>query len=261
MVASGEIKTPDDLKAALTTAAKQAGYDNIQAQGGAGNIRNALASELKDVLGPKARLLDQDFVDALAKKAAPVVNRGATSSVVGFDKVDMSIPALTEAQVMEAFRGTMFHKDSLTESQVRTVFRNIEEGPWDTIKQAGSAIAGSKVGQAVKGAVTAAGQKIATGAENLTTKTTADKLNKAWQAAGSPMDSAAIYKFLQQQGIDDATLKAAFKTAGIVAPRAAATISPQYQTVWTQIQKMAAADKQKLIQYLQQQVGQQPATA
>jgi hypothetical protein len=149
---------------------------------------------------------------------------------------------------------------SVTESQVKTLFRNIEEGPMDTIKQAGAAIAGSRVGQAVGGAVKSAagaiGQKIATGAENLTTKVTANKLNRAWQTAGSPMDSVAIYKFLQQQGIDDAGLKTAFKSAGIAVPRIRTAANPVYNDVMKQITGLSPTDQQKLVQYLKQDLAQ-----
>jgi ribosomal protein L12E/L44/L45/RPP1/RPP2 len=38
-------------------------------------------------------------------------------------------------------------------------------------------------------------------AKNLTTKVTADKLNSAWQKAGSPTDSEQLKKFLTDQGV------------------------------------------------------------
>ena len=48
----------------------------------------------------------------------------------------------------------------------------------------------------------AVGKKIGQTATNLTTSITADKLNKAWKAAGSPTDSKDIENFLSTQGID-----------------------------------------------------------
>jgi hypothetical protein len=177
------------------------------------------------------------------------------------ESVNFSRPALTEAQVMEAFRGTMFHKDTLTEAQVRRLFQHISEGPWDSIKQAGSAIAGSKIGQATAKATGAVARQIGVTAGNLTNKVTADKLNKAWQASGSPMDSAAIYKFLKQQGVDDVALNAAFKAAKIRAPRPSVAVSPQYKQVSSMITKLQPVDRQKLIDYLQKQLGSEPAVA
>lgn len=155
------------------------------------------------------------------------------------------------------------NRPALTESQVNALFRHIEEGPLDVIKQAGAAVAGSRIGQAVGGAVKSAagaiGQKIATGAENLTTKVTADKLNRAWKTAGSPMDSVAIYKFLQQQSIDAVGLKAAFKSAGIAVPRIRAAASPAYNDTIKQITGLSPADQQKLVQYLKQDLAQAAA--
>jgi hypothetical protein len=70
MIAAGEIKTPEDFKSALKTAAQQAGYNSMQAQSGISNIQSALQAELRDAgYGSKVRIIDQDFVDALAKKA------------------------------------------------------------------------------------------------------------------------------------------------------------------------------------------------
>ena len=186
-----------------------------------------------------------------------VVQKAGGGSMKGF--LDAVKAAGTTGESLEFNDNSL----ALTESQVKTLFRHIEEGPLDVIKQAGAAVAGSRVGQAVGGAVKSAagaiGQKIATGAENLTTKVTADKLNRAWKTAGSPMDSVAIYKFLQQQGIDDAGLKTAFKSAGITAPRIRAAASPAYNDVMKQITVLSPADQQKLVQYLKQDLAQATA--
>ena len=216
------------------------------------------------------------------------------------ESINFDRPALTEAQVMEAFRGTMFAPTLLTEAQVKHLFQKLEEGPiWDKIKSAGGAVAGaavkgataaagSKLGQAAIKGATAAGQKIATGAGNLTNKVTADKLMSAWKKAGSPTDSTAVYEFLKTQGIDENMLKSAFKAAKIPvgrikkattkpgavgntpagttgaatpsAPKTATTgttasgvpaISAQYSAALAQIQKLPAPEKQKAIKYIQ----------
>ena len=140
-----------------------------------------------------------------------------------FDKVDLSIPALTE-------------------SQITTIFQQIEEGPLDKIKQVGSNIAGKIQ------------QKFATGAENLTTRITADKLMRAWKAAGSTVDSNELYQFLVNQGVDQSVVDAVYNSAGIPEPT-----TQDYINVSTMIGKLQLADKQKLIQYLQQQLGQAAA--
>jgi hypothetical protein len=79
------------------------------------------------------------------------------------------------------------------------------------IKKAAGAVAGSKLGQAVGKGV----QAVKTAATNATTQVTADKLNKAWSAAGSPMDTKALTGFLTQQGVDKSVIAATFKSLGI----------------------------------------------
>ena len=179
---------------------------------------------------------------------------------IGFNK-----PALTESQVMELFAGTKFAPNLLSESQVQVLFQHIEEGWADTVGNVvggttkalakgkaavGNWAAGTQAGKAV-GAVA---KQIGIKAGNLTNKITADKLMSSWRAAGNPMDSTAIYKFLQQQGVDDAVLKASFKAAGIRAPVIRAAVSPQYKQLTSIIAKLSPVDKQKVIQHLQTSV-------
>jgi hypothetical protein len=61
---------------------------------------------------------------------------------------------------------------------------------------------------AIKGALSKAGK-------NLTTKVTADKLNKAWKAAGSPTDSDAVADVLRKGGVSDQVLAPLFKSMKI----------------------------------------------
>ena len=75
----------------------------------------------------------------------------------------------------------------------------------------GSAIKNSSLGQAVQKGVAAVGQKAATVGQNMTTKITADKLQRAWQAAGSPMDTAELKAFLVKQGVDAAVIDNTYK--------------------------------------------------
>ena len=174
------------------------------------------------------------------------------------ESVDFDAPALTESQVMEAFRGTMFHKDALTEAQVRRLFQHISEGPWGALQavggkiaQAAKAAAGSKVGQAAIKTGGAVAKQIGVTAGNLTNKVTADKLMSAWKAAGSKTDSNDIYEFLKAQGIDENILKSAFDAAGISLPEKSATVSPQYKKISSIAAKLSPQDLQKLIQHLQ----------
>ena len=161
------------------------------------------------------------FLDAV-KNAAPQVARGATSNPADFESA-------YESRLSEQLARQM------SESQIKAIFRQVDEGVWDTVKQgAGAAagavasgakaVAGSRIGQAVgataKDAAGAVAQKVGTAATNITTKVTADKLMKAWKAAKSPTDSAQVYKIMKAQGLDDATLSSVFKAAGIEVPPA-----------------------------------------
>jgi len=79
------------------------------------------------------------------------------------------------------------------------------------IKKAASAVAGSKLGQAVGQGV----QQVKTAATNATTAVTADKLQKAWQANRSPMDTKGLMSFLMSQGVDKSVIAATYKSLGI----------------------------------------------
>jgi hypothetical protein len=128
------------------------------------------------------------------------------------------------------------HKDdyTLTPEGVNCVFRNLErlhehlleaESEYGAevkkpgifgrlgagIKKAAGAVAGSKFGQTVGQGV----QAVKTAAGNATTTVTADKLNKAWQTAGNPMDTKALMTFLIGQGVDKSVIAATYKSLGI----------------------------------------------
>jgi hypothetical protein len=90
----------------------------------------------------------------------------------------------------------------LTEAGVRRVFEvAANEGIMDTLK----------------GAAKTATTAIATTGKNLTTKVTADKLQSAWTKSGNPPDSVAVEKFLQQQGVDAATVAKSMQAVGLQA--------------------------------------------
>jgi ribosomal protein L12E/L44/L45/RPP1/RPP2 len=66
-------------------------------------------------------------------------------------------------------------------------------------------------------------------AKNLTTKVTADKLNSAWQKAGSPTDSEQLKKFLTDQGVAKEVVDKVYtdmKLPATSAPAAAAGADP-----------------------------------
>lgn len=87
----------------------------------------------------------------------------------------------------------------------------LTEGPLDALKKGAAA-----VGSAIKkgaGAVAKAGK-------NLTTKVTADKLNKAWVKAGSPDDSDKIADIMRNAGVSDEVLAPIYKQMGATLPAA-----------------------------------------
>ena len=71
--------------------------------------------------------------------------------------------------------------------------------------------------QALQTAASNIGTGIKTAATNLTTKVTADKLQKAWAKSGNPPDSVALEKFLQQQGVDAGTIAKSMQAIGLEA--------------------------------------------
>jgi hypothetical protein len=123
---------------------------------------------------------------------------------------------------------------ALTESQIRAVFDRVarlnsrmlaegrlEEGIWDDIKSGASkglqgikSMAGKAVGAVAQGAA-----KVG---RSMTAKVTSDALTKAWQAAGSPTDSAEIEKLLQAQGVNPEVVKTVFQANSIPLSVAAA---------------------------------------
>jgi hypothetical protein len=69
--------------------------------------------------------------------------------------------------------------------------------------------------------------KIKTFGKNLTTKVTADKLNSAWQKAGSPTDSNELSAFLKTQGVGDNVIASTYAALKIpTADTAASTDAP-----------------------------------
>jgi len=98
----------------------------------------------------------------------------------------------------------------------------LTEGPLDAIKK-GAAAAGG----AIKKGAAAVGAKAAKVGKGLTTKVTADKLNKAWTAAGKPTDSDKIAGVLRQQGVDDKVLAPVYKQLGAKLPPAPVAADPK----------------------------------
>ena len=136
----------------------------------------------------------------------------------------------------------------LSEGQVYMIFNRVctqqqlTEGPMDFIK-----------GAAAKGM-----DKLKTVGKNLTTKFTADKLNSAWQKAGSPTDSEEVAKILTAAGVSDDVIKTVYTDLKISAaptePEAQAATGG-YAEVKKAIAQLNTKDRKRMIAYLTKQLG------
>jgi len=163
----------------------------------------------------------QSFASGMAKAA-----QGAVTAAMSNDK---GKPAKKES--------TEYQTKKLSEGQVYLVFKRLDEGPMDMLGKAANWV----------------GKK----ATNLTTKVTADKLNSAWQKAGSPMDSEELAKFLKSQGIDDAIISQTYKAMKIPGPGGGGTTggATLYAQVKADLEKVDKKGKRRLMAYLQKQLG------
>ena len=146
-----------------------------------------------------------------------------------------------------------------TPEQVTALFEHIiiAEGLFDKFKTAGAKTV-DQVSQGIKKgaskAVGAVANKLQQVGHNITTKTTADKLQSAWKAAGSPTDSEAIIDLLTAQGIDKSVITGAMKA---VAPFAIVDRSRL-----PDVSKLNLQQKQQLLKQLDAiEQGQQPTAA
>jgi len=154
-----------------------------------------------------------------------------------------------------------FESRTYTPEQVTALFEHIiiAEGLFDKFKTGGAVNTAFKktaqqVGQGIKQGAAAVGQQIQRVGRNITTKTTADKLQSAWKKAGSPTDSEAIIDLLTAQGIDKSVITGAMKA---VAPFASVDRSRL-----PDVGKLNLQQKQQLLKQLDAfEQGQQPTAA
>lgn len=126
----------------------------------------------------------------------------------------------------------------LSEGQVYLVFNRVEqltEGPMDTLK-----------GLAAKGVAKA--QQVG---HNITTKFTADKLNKAWQRAGSPTDSDQLADFLHDQGVDDGIVDAIYAKMKIQSGQQQQNAPVDVNQVTKMVASLPTDRKIRLLKYLE----------
>ncbi len=172
-----------------------------------------------------------DLVDAMMNKAVQIQN----------SSIERTGRALSEGQVYMIFNRVCARNDQLL-AEGRLI-----EGPLDAIK-----------GLAGKAAGAVAGKAKQIGA-NLTTKVTADKLNSAWQKAGSPTDSEQLKAFLGKQGVSPEVIDGVYKSLKI--PAAAEAGAVDINQVKQMIAALPTDRKARLLKYLTKPAAAQPAAA
>jgi hypothetical protein len=204
---------------------------------------DALQTIAREIRSPEYKSAIKDIM--AGARADQLANDGLLNWIKGLSQAGQAI----SQGAVAASTGTSNKKESvyrqtrpLSEGQVYMLFNRIEqlnEGPMDWMKKAGDWV----------------GKKAA----NLTTKITADKLNSAWQKAGSPTDSAELEKFLAAQGVGDEIIKQTFQSMKISPgatpaeePKQAASI---YAQIKTDVQKLDKKSQKRIMAYLQKQLG------
>ena len=175
-----------------------------------------------------------DLVDAMMNKAVQITTKQNAS-------LRRTGKALSEGQVYMIFNRVCARNDQML-SEGKLI-----EGPMDWIKD--------KAGQAA-GAVAGKAKQIG---KNLTTKVTADKLNSAWQKAGSPMDSEELKAFLGKQGVSPEVIDNVYKNLKI--PAAAAPGAMDIEQIKQMVASLPVDRKARLLKYLTKQPEQKAAPA
>jgi hypothetical protein len=199
-------------------------------QASQGFIANALSNA--DPAKEAALTAHYNLLDKMLRAANEIP---VNSSIIRTGK------ALSEGQVYMIFNRVCARNDQML-SEGKLI-----EGPMDWIKD--------KAGQAA-GAVAGKAKQIG---KNLTTKVTADKLNSAWQKAGSPMDSEELKAFLGKQGVSPEVIDNVYKNLKI--PAAAAPGAMDIEQVKQMIASLPVDRKARLLKYLTKQPEQKAAPA
>lgn len=143
---------------------------------------------------------------------------------------------LSEGQVYMIFDRVCRKNHALIQEGV------LQEGPLDAIKGA----AGKALGY------------LQTKGKNLTTKVTADKLNSAWQKAGSPTDSDELSKFLQSQGVNQKVIDQVYTDLKIGAdtsePESTPAAAMDVEQVKSMVMKLPTDRKVRLLIYMTKQL-------
>lgn len=223
------------------SAVQMASATNPQGTSGIGSANSQLTLNTGEVVtGAKAAQMANGYFDATQRlKMQAVELQGNAKYGTLKNSIERTGKKLSEGQIYLVFNRIITRNDYLlTEGR-------LVEGPMDWLK---------------------------TKAKNLTTKVTADKLNSAWQKAGSPTDSEQLKKFLTDQGVATEVVDKVYTTLKLPAvgadpaaapgedPAAAAALDPkQAETLYAKVKKeIVTLDKKsqkQMAAYLQKQLG------
>jgi len=149
----------------------------------------------------------------------------AQGSIQGkFDSKDVKVEGEPVQDGESKKESTEFYKSKLSEGQVYLVFNTLER-----IQILSEAEAEQDAKPAPEGEPEQKEKKpgfFSRMGKNLTTKITADKLNKAWKKAGSPTDSNELANFLRQQGVNDEVITPVYKQMKLKVPAAPKQTDP-----------------------------------
>jgi len=133
--------------------------------------------------------------------------------------------ATMRSRMLAEMRGMPQNGCYLTSAGVKAIFEGVvAEGPWDTIKNVGSKIAGGveKFGQGVA-------DTVKKGYDAAANKITLDKLDLNWRknykefdptGGKGPVDSEKVKEFLRKQGVTDVLINKVFGDLGLEQPMA-----------------------------------------
>ena len=217
--------SPEQAQAALDWQAQNGG----PAASAAKDVAKAASGYSKDYL---EKVLSGDHPRPMISKEK------AAALLKSMESVKRSGKQLSEGQVYLVFNRVCTVNNTML-SEGRLV-----EGPMDWAK----GLAGKAIGKAK------------TVGHNLTTKVTADKLNSAWQKAGSPMDSEKLKAFLTQQGVSPEVVDTVYSSMKITDAPAADPAAQQgqavdFEQVKAMIAKLPLDRKERLLKYLQKNSG------
>ena len=188
-----------------------------------------------------------------AGKAASGYSKDYLEKVLSGDHPRPMISKEKAAALLKSMESVNRSGKRLSEGQIYLVFNRVctvnnymlsegrlVEGPMDWAK----GLAGKAIGKAK------------TVGHNLTTKVTADKLNSAWQKAGSPMDSEKLKAFLTQQGVSPEVVDTVYSSMKITnAPADQQGQAVDFEQVKAMIAKLPLDRKERLLKYIQKNSG------